>query len=188
MNVAGLTRVRWLLGTLLIGAAALFALGVAGEGDVHHDTVALADAGEHNAATEPSGQAEANESTGHEETTESTGNPEAAGAPEPAGHDESGEASASGEEILGVNLESTPLVVLAVIVSIALAAATWRSDRKLVLLVTALFAAMFAALDVAELSHQIKESAATIAVIAGVIAVMHAAAALLAEQRRSAMP
>ena len=78
--------------------------------------------------------------------------------------------------------------MLAVIVSIALAAATWRSDRKLVLLVTALFAAMFAALDVAELSHQIKESAATIAVIAGVIAVMHAAAALLAEQRRSAMP
>ncbi len=34
MNVAGLTRMRWLLGTLLLAAAALFAIGVATEGDV----------------------------------------------------------------------------------------------------------------------------------------------------------
>ena len=156
MNVAGLPRVRWLLGTLLIVAAALFAVGVATEGDAHHETVASVEAGEHNEATEA------------------------------AEHNERAEASETGEEILGVNLESTPLVVLAVIISVALAAATWRSDRKLILLVTALFAAAFAALDVAELSHQIRESAATIAVIAGIIAVMHAAAALLAEQRRAA--
>ena len=78
--------------------------------------------------------------------------------------------------------------MLAVVISVALAAATWSSDRKLILLVTALFAAAFAVLDVAELSHQIKESAATIAVIAAIIALRHAAATLLAEQRRAAMP
>ena len=153
MNVARLARMRWLLGTLLIVAAALFAVGVATEGDVHHETVASVEAGEHDAAAE---------------------------------HNERAEASDSGEEILGVNLESTPLVVLAVVISVAFAAATWRTDRKLILLVTALFAAAFAALDVAELSHQIRESAATIAVIAGIIAVLHTAAALLAEQRRAA--
>ena len=157
MNVAGLTRVRWLLGTLLIVAAALFAIGVATEGDVRDETVASVEAGEHDEATET------------------------------AGHNEGAEASETSEEILGVNLESTPLVGLAVIISVALAAATWRSDRKLILLVTALFAAAFAVLDVAEFSHQINESAATIAVIAAIIAVLHAAAALLAEQRRAAM-
>lgn len=157
MNVAGLTRMRWLLGTLLIAAAALFAIGVSTEGDVHDETPVSVGAGEHNEATES------------------------------AGHNEGAEVSETGEEIFGVNLESTPLVVLAVITSVALAAATWRSDRKLVLLVTALFAAAFAVLDVAEFSHQIQESALTIAVIAGIIAVLHAAAALLAEQRRAAM-
>jgi len=157
VNVAGLTRVRWLLGTLLIVAAALFAIGVATEGDVRDETVASVEAGEHDEATET------------------------------AGHNEGAEASETSEEILGVNLESTPLVGLAVIISVALAAATWRSDRKLILLVTALFAAAFAVLDVAEFSHQINESAATIAVIAAIIAVLHAAAALLAEQRRAAM-
>ena len=78
--------------------------------------------------------------------------------------------------------------MLAVIISVALAAATWRTDHKLILLATALFAAAFAVLDVAEFSHQIRESAATIAVLAAIIAVLHAAAALLAEQRRAAIP
>ena len=156
MNVAGLVRVRWLLGTLLIAAAGLFAVGVASEGDVHHDTVTTVETGTHDEATEG------------------------------AEHNERSDSAATGEEVLGVNLESAPLVVLAVIISAVLAAATWKTDRKLILLVTAMFAAAFAALDVAELSHQIKESAAAIAVIAGVIAVLHAVAALLAEQRRAA--
>lgn len=170
MRIAGLFRLRWLLGTLLIVAAALFAVGVASEGDTHHEPAARQEAvttvesGEHNEATE------------HDEATEQ------------ALHSEQTEASESEETtILGINLESTPLVVLAVIISLALAAATWRADHKLVLLATALFAAAFAALDVAEFSHQIKESAATIATIAAIIAVLHAAAAFVAEQRRAAL-
>ena len=156
MNFAGLIRRRWLLGTLLIAAAALFAIGIATEGDAHHETQPSVEAGVHNEATEA------------------------------AKHNERAEVSETGEEILGVNLESTPLVVLAVILSVALAAATWRTDQKLTLLTTALFAAAFAVLDVVEFSHQIRESAATIAVLAAIIAVLHAAAALLAEQRRAA--
>lgn len=121
----------------------------------------------------------------HTETVTSVESGEHTDATEAAEHNEGGGAAETGEKILGVNFESTPLVVLAVVLSVALAAATWRSDRKWILLVTALFAAAFAALDVAELSHQIKQSAATIAFIAGIIAVLHAAAAFLAEQRRT---
>ena len=109
-------------------------------------------------------------------------------ATEAGDHNERTEESETGEKILDVNLESTPLVVLAVIISVAMAAATSRTDNKFDLFVTALFAAAFAFLDVAEFSHQIKESAATIAALAAIIAVLHGAAALLAEQRRAAIP
>lgn len=158
MRIAELVRLRWLLGTLLIVGAALFAVGVATEGGAHHDTAATIESGEHDEATE---QGELNEQT---------------------------EASESGERILGINLESPPPVVVGVVVSVALAAATWRRDHRLVLLVTALFAVVFAVLDVAELAHQIGRSAATIAVIAGITAIVHAAAALLAERRRTSTP
>ena len=46
MKLARLTRVRWLLGTLLVAAVALFAIGVATEGDAHHETVASVEFGE----------------------------------------------------------------------------------------------------------------------------------------------
>lgn len=100
-------------------------------------------------------------------------------------HAETGEHT--GERILGINLESTPLVATAVVISVLLAAATWRRDHRFVVLITALFAAAFAALDLAEFSHRLRRPAITIAVIAAVIAhILHAAAALLAEQRRGA--
>ncbi len=155
MRIADLVRLRWLVGTLLIAAAALFAVGVASEGDLHHATVAgeRSETGEHTAD---------------------------------AAHDEAGEVVETGERILGTNLESTPLVVAAVVISVLLAAATWRRDRRIVLLVTAVFATGFAVLDVAEFAHQIRRPAVMIAVIAVVIGVLHAAAAFLAEQRRSA--
>ena len=123
MKIAELIRLRWLLGTLLIAAAALFAVGIATEGDTHHESVAIVETGERNEATE---QAAPNEQSEVPET---------------------------GERILGINLESTPLVVLALIISVALAAATWRRNHRLILLVAALFAAAFGVLDVAEFSH-----------------------------------
>jgi hypothetical protein len=158
MRISELVRLRWLLGSLLIAAAALFAIGVATEGDSHHETGATVESGEHVEATEQ---------------TE---------------HNGQVEASETSERVLGIDLESTPFVVLAVGISVVLAAATWRNDQKLILLVATVFAAAFAVLDVAELAHQVKQSATAIAVIAGIIAVMHAVAAFLAGQRRAAMP
>jgi len=156
VKIAELFRLRWLLSALLITAAALFAVGIATEGDTH-DHAANSEAGE---------QGEATTEVEHEQT----------------------EVEGTGERILGVNLESTPLVAFAVIISVALAAVTWRRDDKLILLATALFAAGFGALDVAEFSHQIRESAPTIALIAAIIALLHVGAAVLAEQRRAAAP
>lgn len=161
MTLADLTRVRWLIGALLLAASALFAIGIATEGGRHDENVGAVESSAHNEATEH------NEATVHNEQTEAT---------------------ESGETVLGINVESTPLVVLAVLASVVLAVATWRTDYKAVLLVTALVAAAFAVLDIAEFAHQVRASATTIAVIAAVIAVLHGAAALLAEQRRAAPP
>lgn len=171
-RVGELTRVRWLVGALLIAAAALFAIGVGTEEDSHDEPATSAQSSEQDEATEAGEQNEAIEEGETSEATEGG---------------EEGEESESDERVLGVDVESTPLVVLAIVISIALAAATWRTDHKLILLVTALFSAAFAVLDVAELIRQIEESAVTIAVIAAVIVVLHVAAALLALQRRASM-
>ena len=86
---------------------------------------------------------------------------------------------------MGENVESTAMVVLAVAVSVVLAAAVWwRRDRWL-LWVVAVFALVFAVFDVAELVHQIHERRTGIAVIAAAVALLHLAAALIAETTAS---
>ncbi len=121
MTLRELAQPRWILSSLLIAGAALFAIGVAKE--------------------------------------------------------------SSSENVFGVNLESTTLAIFAAIASIALAALTWRLNRRLVLLATVAFAAVFAVFDIAELVHQIQESRSSIAALAAVIALLHIAAAVGAEQR-----
>ncbi|MEY2523848.1 MAG: hypothetical protein QOJ66_2413 [Ilumatobacteraceae bacterium] len=174
MTMATLIRVRWLVGVLLIAAATLFAIGASAErnNDVHRDEAAVVTTtvGEGTAPAEGSEAAEAAEAAGTNATADNL--------------TETGESA--DEKVLGINLESTPLVVLAVIASLALAVATWRSNNKLLLLITAAFAAVFAILDIAELVHQINRSKAGLAVLAAIIAIVHAGAALLAAQRSSA--
>jgi hypothetical protein len=104
-----------------------------------------------------------------------------------AGHvgAESEESGAHGEsedeKVLGIDLESTPLVVLAVIASLALAMAVWlRPDVRGLLALTALAMLVFAALDVPEVFHEIDESESGLAVLAGVVAALHLGAAALA--------
>ena len=150
MNVAELARLRWLLGALLIGAAALFAIGVAREGDSHNEKSVSTESVEHN---------ESGEEAEHAAATEIS------------------------EKVLGLNLESTPLAIGAVLASVALAVATWRTNHKLALLTAGLFAVAFAVLDIAELAHQISKSATGFAALAGAIAAMHLAAALVAQLR-----
>lgn len=154
MKVSEIARVRWLLGALLIAAAALFAIGAASEKSGHSEKSGSVESAQHNESGEGANPAESTVT------------------------------SESSEKVLGLNLESTPLVVVAVAISVALAVATWRSNLKVVLLVAGLFAIAFAVLDIAEFVHQINKSAAGLAALAAIIAVLHAAAAFVANQRR----
>ena len=172
MTLRELCQPRWVLSSLLIAGAALFAIGVAAErnaADTHTET------GTETVQTEGTGHTE--ESGGEE--TPHTEQP----ATEQAGHTE-----ASSETVFGVDLESTTLVIVAAIASIALAVLTWRMNRRLLFLATVAFAAVFAIFDIAELVHQIQESRAGIAALAAAIAVAHIGAALVGEQRATAAP
>jgi hypothetical protein len=82
---------------------------------------------------------------------------------------------------LGVNVEAVPFVVLAAVASIVLALAAWFRPR-MVLLLLAIAGAMlvFALLDVREVFHQSDESRTGLAVLAAVIATLHASAVVVA--------
>ena len=89
-----------------------------------------------------------------------------------------GEAGKEDETLLGVDVESTPLVVLAIVASLALAACAWlRPDLGGLIAVAML---VFAALDVREVAHQLDESEGGIALLAGIVAALHFTAAALA--------
>jgi hypothetical protein len=84
--------------------------------------------------------------------------------------------------LLGIDPESTPLIVIAVLAGLALAVLTATpvgTNRPFLLLVVAA-AVLWAALDVRELVHQIDESRAGIAALAATVAVLHLAAAAIA--------
>jgi hypothetical protein len=82
---------------------------------------------------------------------------------------------------LGVDIEAVPFVVLAVFGSLALALGAWLRPRWVALLiVTALAMLAFAALDVRELFHQQDEARNGLAILAGAIALLHGAAAVVA--------
>jgi len=149
------------LAVLIVAATAVFAIGVSLEdGDMHDEAAAE--------ATDIVGGA----SAGSEESGEHFDE-----AVETESHDEEGE----DEELLGIDLESTPLVVLAVAFSLALAVAVWvRPELAALLVVIALAMLAFAALDVRELFHQVDENESGLAVFAGLVAALHAAAAGLA--------
>lgn len=115
---------------------------------------------------------------------------------------ESGEAAGTGEgqpssahggeheTVLGIDIESTPLIVLAAIAGLALAAlvAAPLGRRPAVLLAIAAIAVAWAALDVREVVHQSNESRSGLAIVASAVALLHlaaaAAAALLAGRER----
>jgi hypothetical protein len=182
--VTAVIRARWLLSGLLIVGAVLFAVGVAAErntSDTHHET-------------SPAAVQSATSTTIHSEADERTGAPDAtlhneATATGSTTHAETGEAagsdrrSESGKTFLGINLESTPFVVVAVGVSLGLAVLTWRSRRRILLLATAAFAIIFTVFDTTEVVHQLGDSRIGIAALAILIAIVHLAVAIAAEQR-----
>jgi hypothetical protein len=86
------------------------------------------------------------------------------------------------EKVLGVDIESTPLIVLAVIAALGLAtlAATPIGRTPAVLLAIALIAVAWAALDIREAVHQLNESRTNIFIVAIILAGVHLTAAALA--------
>jgi hypothetical protein len=88
----------------------------------------------------------------------------------------------NGEETLfGTDPESTPLIVLAIVASLLLAAGCWfRPEWRWMLVVTAFAMAAFAVLDLREVIHQLEESDTGLAFVAGAVATLHVAAAVTA--------
>ena len=180
-----LTR-RNLLAALIVAATAAFA-GI--EKGQHSEAEAREGAHsiEKRHAEEPPAHAESGEGERREAEERQ------AAAAQPAAKPGSEEAGAHSqeeeEELFGIDLESTPLVVLAVVASLALAAAAWLRPRWALLLV-AVGAAMlvFAALDVREVLHQIDENSTGLAVLAGLVALLHLTAALVAADMARGAP
>lgn len=93
---------------------------------------------------------------------------------------EEGEAGHAEEGLLGIELESTPLVIAGIVVSMVLALALWRSARRIWMLeLTALFCLGFAVLDGIEVSRKWGDET-TIAALALAAMVLHAGAAVTA--------
>ncbi len=115
---------------------------------------------------------------------------------ESSGKDKTTAHHETGVKILGINTESLGLEIVAIVSSLLLAAAALLLRQRLVLLAIIGFGIVFAAGDIRELVHQIADSHADIAAIAGVLIVLHlavagAAAALLLSRRTkgtAAMP
>jgi hypothetical protein len=189
---------RVLLVLLLVAATALFVVGVSIEkssGDTHEEAStaateqgAGADSGDEHAAD--SGEAaESGEAAASGEAGESNEAGEAAESA--AGHTEpaAGETSEEDETLLRIDLEAAGVVALAAAVSLALTLAVWlRPGWAVLLAVVVVVMVAFAALDVREVFHQIDEDDGGLALLAGVVAALHLAAAAVALLMRRASP
>jgi hypothetical protein len=155
-----MNRLRWSLVALLVASTALFAVGVIAE---------RSDAGER---TEPP-------------TVHTQEGGESVDEPEGAHSDEGGTRAVhaeTDETLLGIDVESTPLVVLAVLVGLALAAlaATRFGEHAGVLSAIAVIALVWAALDFREVLHQADESRTGLALVAAAVVVLHLVSAAVA--------
>jgi hypothetical protein len=144
------------LAALLVVAAVLFAIGSAVERNQESG-------GGEASSTATESQPESGAKSGSETAGAQGGE---------AAHAESGGGS---EDLLGVNPEAAGLVIVAIASTVLFAAAVWFRPLPVVLLAVVAFGLVFAALDVRELVHQVSESRAGIAVIAGVLTALHLA-------------
>ena len=93
---------------------------------------------------------------------------------------EDGEEGEEAETLLGIDVESTPLIVLAVLGSFGLAAAVWlRPDLAAILFLAAAAMLAFAVLDVREAAAKFDESETAIGLLAALVALLHGTAAVL---------
>ena len=81
---------------------------------------------------------------------------------------------------LGVNLESTPLVIAAALLSLLLAGVVALRPRRGVLAAVAVVAAAFTVLEVVEVAHQVSQSRPGLVALAAIAGLLHAAVVVLA--------
>lgn len=167
--VSAWKNARGLLTALLIASAALLAIGVTLEKSAESEEAAAV-TGEASESGE-AGHSEAEE--GHFEETEG---------------DSSVSHSESKETLLGIDTDSPLAVGAGVVLSLVLAGLALRSNNRIVLVVVMLFALAFAIVDGKELFHQLDESRTALAMLAGVIAMLHLGAAALAGREAQALP
>jgi hypothetical protein len=159
-----LTMARLITAALLVASAAAFATGTTIERHTasSESQTAQQDQRHHSEADGPGGN-----SAGEESTT-------------------SGEAPATSaaehgsETLLGVNPEATGLVVIAVAVSLVLAALILTVGSPLLAAAMALVMLAFTALDIREVTHQLNESRSGLAALAATVALLHLAAGVSA--------
>jgi hypothetical protein len=160
-----MSPLRWTLVALLVASTALFAVGVIAERssrDTHTEPAAAH-------ASETGGE------SGEPAGAHGEGGASQATASGEAGHVESGTGHTESERLLGVDVESTPLVVLAVLAGLALAAlaASRIGLRHGFLLAVVVIGLAWAALDIREVVHQLDESRTGVAVVAMAVAALH---------------
>ena len=159
------TLLRGALALLLVVTGCLFAVGSTIERHHRHHESTAAKGSETGGATSGETACENGGETGGEVSK-----------PKPAEH----VSAEAGSRILGVNTESKALSIIAVIASLALAAAIWLRPARVVLVAVAVFGLVFAAGDGRELANQLNESNGGLAAVATVLLVLHVAVAALA--------
>lgn len=175
MNDAKTSRI--VAAVALVLGAGLFALGVAREHaspDVHQETVTSLTVAP---STSPGGEGTSAEGTGGETGGgESGGETTTGGGP---GGATSESHTGSDATLLGIDLEGTPFVIVALVASIALAIALVVLRSRALLVVTIVIALTFAIADVREVFHQLNERPG-LAALATVVALAHLVAAAAA--------
>ena len=176
------SSLRLVVALLLVISAGAFVVGVAAERSAEDDDSGHVDevpavttgepAEEHDEETEAAGAAEAAEpDEGNGEAAETHADEGEAGA-------ESGAHADEGEDILGIDPESTGAVAIAVAISLLLAMAVWLRRTSAVLGAAVVFGLLFAALDVREALHQADESRGGLVALVLLIAVLHVGVAV----------
>jgi Flp pilus assembly protein TadB len=144
-----MTSRRSILVGLLVASAALFVIG---------SVIEKSQPTEHHTETTGETSGETHSESG-EETHPTTEEPTSE--------------SSSQERVLGINIESTPMIVLAVAITLVLAVAAWFSGASILLWMIVAFGIGFAMFDLLEAVHQNKESRSGLVVLAVALAMVH---------------
>ena len=169
-----LGRMRAAMATLLVASALLFGIGILierGTGSPGTPHVEATSPPSGSTAPHVEGSSEAGEA-GASPAAEASATTAEAGE-SPGAHTE----TTSTESILGIDPEAPPLVAVAIILSLLAAYLVWRDGRRIVVIGAIVVALGFAALDLLEVSHQVRKGTTLVAIIAGLVAVGHLLAA-----------